>query len=164
MADNNSNPTLIGNWRLRSCHFEAADGQRSYPFGVAPVGLLTYGEDGWMSVQIMRENRPNFATGNQLNGSDAEVRAAFEGYNAYFGRYEINHDRREIVHRTVGNLYPNGIGSERVRTYTVDGNILTLTTPPMPFGAGQLKGILEWQRLNTTEDIRLTTESGETDE
>ena len=47
-----------------------------YPFGGAqPDGLLIYAANGWMSVQIMRVNRPNFASGIQLGGTDAEIRS-----------------------------------------------------------------------------------------
>jgi hypothetical protein len=138
---------LIGCWQLLSCSFEVADGGVTHPFGEKPEGLLIYTQSGWMSVQIMRVNRPEFDAGFQLGGLDAEVRAAFEGYNAYYGRFEVDVAAGLIVHRAVGNLYPNGIGTERRRFYTLDRDQLILKTPPMRLDSAETIGTIIWQRI-----------------
>ncbi|GEM_PF-6774270 len=43
-----------------------------------------------MAVQIMRSDRPAFASGERLEGTQEEIKAAFEGYFAYYGTYEVN--------------------------------------------------------------------------
>ena len=49
-------------------------------------------------VQLMASDRPLFALGDRLGGSDAEVRAAFEGYHAYFGRYSVDQEAGAVHH------------------------------------------------------------------
>ncbi|MCO5184694.1 MAG: lipocalin-like domain-containing protein [Anaerolineae bacterium] len=139
---------VVGCWRLQTCTFQAADNTISYPFGAQPDGLLIYAANGWMSVQIMRVNRPNFASGIQLGGTDAEIRVAFEGYNAYFGRYEVDVSAGIITHHAVGNLYPNGIATVRRRFFRLSGDTLTLTTPSMHLGRDAAVGTLIWRRIH----------------
>jgi hypothetical protein len=138
---------LIGTWRLEACYFAASSGARQFPFGEEPDGLLIYQPNGWMSVQICAGDRPEFDAGYQLGGTDAEVRAAFEGYNAYYGRYEVDVVAGLIVHRAVGNLYPNGIGTERRRFYNLADDQLILTTPPMRLDSAETIGTIIWQRI-----------------
>ena len=57
-----SNP-LIGTWRLISWQNRSLlDGEVSYPLGKDAVGYIMYGQDRYMSVAIMRPDRPKFAT------------------------------------------------------------------------------------------------------
>ena len=49
-------------------------------------------------MQLMASGRPTFKAGDRLGGSDSEVRAAFEGYHAYFGRYSVDHERGVVQH------------------------------------------------------------------
>lgn len=148
MTSNEQLHDVIGCWRLQLCTFADAAGAISHPFGENPDGLLIYAANGWMSVQIMGLNRPNFTAGVQLGGTEAEIRAAFEGYNAYFGRYEIDTIAGVITHHAVGNLYPNGIGTVRHRFFRLAGDTLTLTTPPMRLGHDAAVGTLVWLRIH----------------
>ena len=44
-------------------------------------------------------------------------------------------------------MFPNWVGGEQVRFYELDGSRLVLRTPPIPFGDGELTGVLTWERL-----------------
>jgi Lipocalin-like domain len=87
MAQSQCAPSLLGTWRLVS--FEARDskGQLQYPLGQDVSGLLVYDAAGNMSAHVMKNERPLFAANDPECGTDAEVRAAFEGHGSYFGTY-----------------------------------------------------------------------------
>lgn len=138
---------FIGQWRLLSSEFRRRDGSVYYPFGRDATGLLQYTPDGLMSVQIMRAGRPQFARGDQFDGDAEEIRAAFEGYIAYFGRYDVDAERRSVLHHIVGSWYPNWVGQTHQRYAEFEESRLTLTTPPFRGGGEPLVGALVWERM-----------------
>lgn len=140
---------FVGTWALVSQEFRDADGQVVYPAGNDAVGVIMYDSAGSMAVQIMRLDRPLFASGDILDGTPAEIRAAYQGYNAYFGTYTVDEDRRIVTHHLRGSLFPNRVGSDQIRHFAFDGDRLTLKTPPTLRGGSSLVGTLVWQRLSS---------------
>ena len=84
---------FIGSWKLESFLFRLGDAP-VYPAGQDARGILMYHENGTMAAQIMRLDRPLIASGDQKQATDAEARAGFEGYLAYFGRYTVDSRRK----------------------------------------------------------------------
>ena len=138
---------LKGTWRLTSFAIVRSTGAPSYPFGDDPVGLFIYGADGRFSVQIMRNGRPVFIDADMQRGSDDEVRAAYSGYIAYFGKYTVAEGEGKVTHHVEDSLYPNWIGHAQERFYERVGGRLTLKTPPTPFGGDTITGVLTWELL-----------------
>jgi hypothetical protein len=140
------NLTLAGTWKLVSFHIQDSNGRITYPFGKAARGRLNYEPDGRMAVQLMDPNRPSFASGDPLVTSEAEVRAAFGGYTAYYGTYSVNPDDRTIVHHIEAALLPNWAGTDQRRSYEFDGKYLTLKGDLL---IGGVQGVvsLVWERL-----------------
>ncbi len=99
-----------------------------------------------MSAQLMNPDRPRFASGDRLRGSDAEVRAATDGYIAYYGTYTVDMSAAVVTHHVQGALFPNSISGDEVRHFRLDGDRLTITTPPMQLGGEQLTTVLVWER------------------
>jgi hypothetical protein len=87
-----------------------------------------------------------FSSADRLDGSDQEVRAAFEGYHAYFGHYEVDAKQRRVSHRIVGASFPNLVGSEQIRAFEMTGSRLTLSTPSIRVGGRSVTSILVWER------------------
>jgi len=139
-------PKLVGSWKLISCHFKGSSGQTAYPFGKDAQGRLIYEPDGRMAVQLMDPNRPGFTSDDPLVTSEAEVRAAFNGYTAYYGTYSVNPDDQTIVHRIEAALLPNWVGTDQRRDFEFDGKYLTLKGPLL---LGGVQGVvsLVWERL-----------------
>jgi len=133
---------LIGNWTLVSYDAVAADGSRSLPFGHA-VGRLTYDEHGHMSGQVMRPGRARVSLGE---GSAQQVRAAYIGYIAYFGRYELDAAGDRVTHFVEGALNPVWVGGEQVRQVRFDGDLLVLQAD-VPKGQQVIKHVLTWRKL-----------------
>ena len=107
------------------------DGASRLPLGADPLGQLTYDGDGRMAVQFGRRGRAPFASAEMRGGTAEEMKAAFHGYVAYFGTYTVDEAAGTVTHAVEGSLFPNWEGQEQVRRYRLEGNRLTLTTPPV---------------------------------
>ena len=140
-------PNLVGTWRLVSCEAQASSGEIRYPLGLHVVGQLFYDIHGNMSGHVMRVDRPTFASDDWGSGTDAEVRAAFEGHVSYFGTYTIDKSARSVTHHVRGASYPNWMGHDQIRYYRIDASHLVLSTPPILDRREWLKYILTWERM-----------------
>ena len=148
MAQSRSTPSLLGTWRL--VLFEARDskGQFQYPLGKHVSGLLVYDAAGNMSAHVMRDDRPLFAANDPGRGTDAEVRAAFEGHASYFGTYTIDVATQTIAHHVLGSSYPNWIGNDQLRHFKFECSRLVLSTPVLVSGGESLEYVLTWERIS----------------
>ena len=135
------NSSLIGNWRLVAYETVDEAGRRANPYGQA-VGRLTYDDRGNMSGQVMRPNRARVELGE---GNAQQVRAAYIGYIAYFGTYEVDPGGGRIVHHVQGSLNPAWVGGDQVRAMRFDGDRLVLSAEVRK--AGQMvTHTLTWER------------------
>ena len=140
---------FIGTWRLVSTEFRSEDGSPAEsPYGNAPQGILIYDSHGNMAAQLAQSNRKPFAKADRKGGSDAGTRAAFESYQAYYGRYRIDESERVVIHTVTQSLLPNWVGSEQRRHYTFEGGKLILRTPPMTIGRQKILGTLTWAKTS----------------
>ena len=48
------------------------------------------------------------------------------GYDPYFGRYTVDDRSGTVTHRVEGSLFPEDLGKDFVRPFTLDGDTLTL--------------------------------------
>lgn len=137
---------LVGRWRLVSC--ESRDSARVilYPFGEHPVGQILYDARGNMWTVLMKPERPRFASEDRRRGTDAEVRAAFEGFDAYFGTYSVDTAKGTVTHHVTGAAYPNWVGGDQLRYYKLERTQLVLSTPPFQLGGQLLTTVCVWQR------------------
>jgi hypothetical protein len=142
-----SKDKIVGAWSLISSEFRRADGQISYPFGQDAMGLVMYDASGNVSAQLMRPDRPAFASGDAYRGTPEEIKAAFEGLLCYFGTYEVDEEKRAIIHHVKGAYLPNWIGTDQVRFFEISGDRLTLSTPPITAQGTTIVGVLNWQRI-----------------
>jgi hypothetical protein len=146
-----SDSGLVGTWRLVSAEERTEDGSTIPLWGSAPAGRLIYDDRGRMSVQLMDPRRKPFASEDRLAGTAAEMRGALEGYDAYFGSYAVDAQSGVVVHRVIGSLVPNLIGTDQRRFFVLSGNRLTLTTPPFLRGARRSTYVLVWEREGQNE-------------
>jgi len=140
-------PNLVGTWRLVSYEARTASGEIRYPLGQHVVGQLFYDNHGNMSGHDMRDDRPTFASDDSGAGTDAEVRAGFEGHVSYFGTYTIDPSARTVTHHVHGASYPNWMGRGQIRFYRMDGSHLVLSSPPILFQGESLEYILTWEQI-----------------
>jgi hypothetical protein len=133
---------LAGTWRLVSFTLKHPTGRETHPYGQDAQGTLVYDGRGHMAGQIMCLRRPAFASDRPRGGTDHEVRAAFEGYIAYFGHYVIDEAKQMVIHHVEGSLLPNWVGTQQKRSIAWRGEQLLLSAP---IEAGVIVEII-WER------------------
>ena len=137
---------LAGVWHLVSSEFRTSSQDVIYPLGEDAQGLAIFSESGYMSAQLMRQNRPLFAAGDQASGTPEEVQAALQGYVAYYGPCQVEVGQKTLTTQVEGSMYPNWVGGEQVRFYELTDSQLILKTTPIAFGEEKFTGILTWER------------------
>jgi hypothetical protein len=121
---------LVGAWRELGRDFVAADG--SVTTDIARTSQIMYSTDGCMGVLNTPRERTRVNETDarmDLDGVNADERAqAALGVVSYFGRYRI--DGECVLHTIEAALNPNLVGTTQVRHVTLDGDDLTLNSPP----------------------------------
>ncbi len=140
---------LVGGWRLRTWVSIADDGAEAHPMGDSPDGLLTYSAGGTMIGIMGPGGRPRFATDDVTGGTADERASAFVTFIAYGGRYEVDGDA--VTHNVETSLFPNWIGTQQRRRWSLDpsGRHLTLTSPPLMLGGAMRIQRMVWERVDT---------------
>jgi hypothetical protein len=105
---------FIGAWRLVWLEEPGSDGT---VHKADCDGLLVYTPDGHMSVQVMYRNP-------QTGGQAGPVQYAQGGYEASFGRYEIDENSHTFTFHVEGAMVRSLIGKDLPRAYEVSGNQL----------------------------------------
>lgn len=118
---------LVGTWKLVSTEDVLTDGtRRPYPdAGPNGKGFLIYTADGHMCAQLMNPDRPRWK--DEDRPTDSEKIAAFDGFSAYCGRYEVDEDRSVIYHLPETAWMPQYVGTRRPRPFTLRGDRLTFS-------------------------------------
>jgi hypothetical protein len=138
---------FVGTWRLVSYSAVTSGCETIYPMGPNARGRIIYEAGGRMAVQIGDPDRRAFAASDPHAATDAEVRAAFQGYLAYFGAYTVDAGRGVVVHHLEASLDPNWTGVDQVRYFDLHGDRLTLKTPPIVVGGVERVSTLVWEKL-----------------
>lgn len=134
---------LLGTWRLVSWTQRRGE-EEILPMGEDPLGWITYTNYGWMSVNIMRRDRPHMRSGDFVTASDDEKAAAFASYLGYAGTYELRGDR--VLHRIACASYPNWTGQEQVRHARLSEGLLTLDAAARVVDGVSVTARLVWRR------------------
>jgi hypothetical protein len=140
---------LVGTWKLLAIEERNAQGElvTSLDYGPQPVGLLIYDATGHMSVHAMRRGRPRLPSDDVHLAPPEQAKAAFVGYNGYFGTFEVDERAGVVVHHVEGSLIPNWEGTAQRRRFTLAGDKLVLEPPPFEAGGQQRTRRLTWQRV-----------------
>jgi hypothetical protein len=109
---------FVGAWRLAWLEEQGADGKIHR---ADCTGLLVYTRDGHMSVQVMYRNPP---ASSQAAANAAPVRYAQGGYEASFGRYEIDESARTFTFHVEGALVRTLVGKDLPRAFELSGKQL----------------------------------------
>lgn len=128
---------LAGTWKIVSFELRSSSGEVIYPYGRDPLGTVMYDSRGNMSVLLVRRDRPEFASNDPFRGTPEEIKAAFEGFAAYCGTYEVNEEDGTVTHHIEGSWFPNWVGADQVRFFECSGDQLLLRSPPILAGDEQ---------------------------
>ncbi len=140
---------FAGTWSLVRSEMQVTGGEACYPLGENCQGRLMVDAQGNFAVQLMRPERPRFASDDILRGTDEELRDAYQGYVAFWSKLTIDPALNVITYQVEGSLFPNWVGHENLRYFELNGDCLTLKTPPFLMAEREVTGVLIWQRLRS---------------
>ena len=124
---------LVGVWKLVALRSVRPSGEVTTGWlGPNPGGHLIYHEQGHMAVQLVRD----------------PPAAAFEGYYAYFGRFEVDEAKGLLRHVVLGSLWPAEVGHTFEHRFEVVGDRLVLEGPPFDVDGERRYSHLEWVRVS----------------
>ncbi len=107
------------------------------------IGRLRYDDKGYMSVQLMDSNRQPLEDWE----SSEELKKAFEGYNAYYGTYDVDNEEGSVTHHLEGSLFPNWTNIDLKRFFKFYDNKLELITTPIQIKGTEVVWRLIWERI-----------------
>jgi hypothetical protein len=120
-----------GRWKLESVVVKH-QGTLMYPFGRDIKGLLFY-DDEYMTVQIMMPHNVSLEENkeNAYKLKDLAWSLKNFGYMGYFGKYEIDEEKKQVIHHVQGAITQNLVGGQEIRNYRFEGEKMILGTGPM---------------------------------
>ena len=138
------NPVL-GTWKLKSFVREmTATGEKINQFGEHPSGYLSYSADGRMYAIGTWDGR---AKPSDANPTDEERIKLHQSMFAYAGTYTLEGEK--VIHHVDISWNQAWTGTDQVRFYKMDGNILIITTGPFksPFDGQESRSVVVWEKV-----------------
>ena len=131
---------FVGHWRLVS--FVNIDEQGVATPNPFTGGRIMYDAAGQMAAQLTHAARPALPSAP----TDAQRSAAYSGYVAYYGAYDIDPATSKVTHHVEGSTNPNWPKTDLVRyfEFAADGGTLKLS---IRNAAGRVTGTLTWARI-----------------
>lgn len=138
---------LLGAWTLTSYVVVDDSGATiAAPLGEDAVGHLLYTDDGFVSAQLMRRDRPAFDTAATSGGSLEQTVAATRGYLAYTGPFDVDEATGTLYHRVDISLLPNWVGGQQVRHGVLHDGLLILSGDVSEEFGQPATATLTWRR------------------
>lgn len=121
--------SFLGTWKLLSVA-SWVDGKEvnSAIFGSNPNGYIHYLPGNRMAAVIAYGGRKPIS-GDRIKASAEERAEAYATFLAYAGTYRVEADK--VIHRVETSAYQNEVGSDQVRFFRRDGDMLYLDTVPL---------------------------------
>jgi hypothetical protein len=117
---------IVGVWKFLSyVRTDAVTGKNTNIFGEHPRGWLIYTAEGRMMVIVVPEKR-------KLLVKDEDRIHHHKEMVSYTGRYTI--EGNKVVHHVDVAWNEAWIGTDLVRSFTISGDRLTITTTPTKYG------------------------------
>lgn len=132
---------LVGHWRLVGveAHVDGQPPQQS--LGPAPVGLLSYTDDGHVLAHLTLAARPKVRAGD----ATPDELKTLARYTAYFGTFTVDEAARTVTHHRDGAFTPGE--RDFVRQVALTGTRLVLTTPVTVVNGQRRHAAITWERL-----------------
>ena len=144
--DASTSHALVGSWRLVSSEGHSSDGGIEHDQGETPTGRAMFDANGRLSLHLTRPNRSNWASGDFLQPTQDECLDTARDYFGYFGSYSVDDDAGVVTFHVEGAAYPNYVGTDQKRFFTIEGNRLILRTPPERAGGADVTYYVTWER------------------
>jgi hypothetical protein len=136
---------VLGTWKLKSFVREvAATGEKINQMGEHPNGFLSYSADGRMYAILTADNRNKPSDANPTPEERAKLHQTL---TAYAGTYTVQGDK--VVHHVDISWNEAWTGTDQVRFFKIDGNILTITAAPnkSPMDGREGRAVIVWEKV-----------------
>ena len=70
------------------------------------------------------------------------------GYDSYFGTFQVNESAGMITHHVEGSLFPEDLGKDFQRRFSIDGDTFTLSFTSKSAEGADITRTLRFRRLN----------------
>lgn len=138
--------SLVGTWTLLSMiSRDEVTGNETKIWGDAPIGFLTYTEDGRMSA-VLASARRAISTDSAGEAPIEEQAMLFRQSVAYAGKYSLSEGG--VVHHVEVATDPTWIGKDQKRFTRFEGETLIIATPSIatPAAPNSLVFVLAWKK------------------
>ena len=145
MASSADVNAVLGTWRLQSYVREVLEtGERYNQFGDNPDGYIGYSADGRMYAIFMRNDRIPPA---DAVPTDEEGVVLLGTMVAYAGTFTL--EAEKVTHHIDISWNQAWTGTDQVRFYELDGDILSITTAPYKsyYDGKEGRSILVWNKV-----------------
>jgi hypothetical protein len=139
--------TLPGTWQLQSRIDVTASGERrpEPSLGENPLALLIYDRSGNFAAQFMRLDRSVVVPdGPSLAKNNSRAQG---GYDAYFGTYTVDDEKRTVTQHLRGALSRENVGAVLTRAMDVQGDTLIIRLDTTAADGEPVTRTLTWQRV-----------------
>jgi len=139
---------MKGVWWLLSREDWTVDGHKRIDpvLGADPVGILTYTATHF-AAQFMKRDRNGERNDQQFTAGKNNT-GAVNGYDAYFGTYEVNEETGAVLHTLTGSINPANVGITVSRELRVSGEHLVIQLQTTTHEGESVVRTLTWKRLN----------------
>ena len=145
-SDASTSQALVGSWRLVSSEGHSSDGSIVRDQGETPTGRAMFDADGRLSLHLTRPNRANWESGDFLRPTRDECIDMARDYFGYFGIYTVDEEAGVVTFHVEGAAYPNYVGTDQKRFFTIEKNRLILRTLPERAGGADVTYYVTWER------------------
>ena len=133
---------LVGTWNFVVAEVVAPDGQKSFPFGETPNGILIFTAGGQFAQIHTAGDLPKIASNNRLTGTPEEYAAIMRRSISLFGTYSVNEEKKTVTFNIVSSTYPNFAGEAQERTIDkLTADVFINTNPNVAGGRGRATNI-----------------------
>jgi hypothetical protein len=140
---------LVGSWRLVSVEATFTDtGERAATFGQEPNGRMVLTQAGRIMFLITKSDP-------QPPTCDAARATLFNETIAYSGQVRT-HNPGQFVTTVEISLFPEEIGTEKLRHFAIDGDRLVITRPEQTSRVSQGRQVVSkliWQREAVSQPV-----------
>jgi hypothetical protein len=135
---------LVGAWTLVSITVNQGEQKKIEPFGPTPKGSLIFESNGRFSIMVTRSDLPKFGSSRRVSGTPEENAAIVHGTIAYFGTYSVSAEDHLVTVHVEGSTFPNWVGTDQKRLFTIIGDELRYTNSNRSSGEGT--ALVVWKR------------------
>jgi hypothetical protein len=107
---------LLGAWHFVIAEVTAPDGQKSFPFGPKPRGILIFTPEGDFAQIHIASEVPKIASGNRLAATPEEYAGIMRGTIAQFGNYTVDEEKQTFTMKFTASTFPNWEGTLQTRS------------------------------------------------